>query len=57
MSGLRPYAARWFELLVPREVLTDTLQHLAKTRSVQLEAHSTTSAPLDLPDLHSGLQE
>ncbi|MDH4012782.1 MAG: ATPase [Chromatiales bacterium] len=57
MSGLRPYAARWFELLVPREVLTDTLQQLAKTRSVELEAHSTTSAPLDLPDLHSGLQE
>ncbi len=57
MSGLRPYAAHWFELLVPREVLTDALQHLARTRTVELEAHSTTSAPLDLPDLHSGLQE
>jgi V/A-type H+-transporting ATPase subunit I len=57
MTGLRPYAARWFELLVPREVLTDTLQCLANTRSVELEAHSTTSAPLDLPDLHTGLQD
>ena len=51
------HAARWFELLVPREVLTDTLQQLAKTRSVELEANSTTRTQLDLPDLHSGLQE
>jgi V/A-type H+-transporting ATPase subunit I len=37
---LRPQAARWFELLVPREALSAALTALSRTGAVQLEARS-----------------
>jgi V/A-type H+-transporting ATPase subunit I len=54
---LRPRPARWFELLTPREELTRALDCLAASKAVELEAHSSTRAPMSLPDLHEGLTE
>jgi V/A-type H+/Na+-transporting ATPase subunit I len=54
---LRPAAARWFELLTSREELGAALDCLARTRSVQLQAHSQSGSKLPLQDLRVVLNE
>ncbi len=53
--GLKPDAARWFEVLVPREQLTATLECLATTEAVELQTHSQTEAVIVVPDLDDAL--
>jgi V/A-type H+-transporting ATPase subunit I len=55
--GLRPEAARWFELLTPRAGLTLALETLARTGSIELETHSDSRTRLDLPDLRERMEE
>ena len=57
MMGLRPEAARWFELLTSRADLTLALETLAGTGSVELETHSDSRARLNLPDLRDRMDE
>jgi V/A-type H+-transporting ATPase subunit I len=57
MMGLRPEAARWFELLTSRADLTLALETLAATGSIELETHSDSRARLDLPDLRDRMDE
>ena len=57
MMGLRPEAARWFELLTPRAGLTLALETLARTGSIELETHSDSRARLNLPDLRERMEE
>jgi V/A-type H+/Na+-transporting ATPase subunit I len=54
---LRPVSASWFELLTSREELGATLDCLAVTGSVQLEAYSRSEQRLALPDLRTTLAE
>lgn len=54
---LRTAAANWFELLTAREALVATLDCLAATGSVQLQAHSSAATRLELPDLRATLAE
>ncbi len=53
--GLRPQAARWFELLIPREELTKTLECLADTQAVELQTHSQPEQAVKLPGLDQAL--
>jgi len=55
--GIRPQAARWFELLTPREELTKALECLAETRAVELQTHSQPEHALELPGLPNALAE
>ena len=55
--GIRPQAARWFELLVPREELTKSLECLAETQAVELQTHSQPEQALQLPGLDAALEE
>ena len=55
--GIRPQAARWFELLTPREELTKALECLADTRAVELQTHSQPEHALELPGLPKALDE
>jgi V/A-type H+/Na+-transporting ATPase subunit I len=55
--GIRPQAARWFELLAPREELTKALECLAETRAVELQTHSQPEHALELPGLPNALAE
>ena len=55
--GLRPAAARWFELLTARTDLTLALETLAGTGSIELETHSDSRARLNLPDLRDRMDE
>ena len=55
--GIRPQAARWFELLTPREELTKALECLAQTRAVELQTHSQPEHALELPGLPKALDE
>jgi V/A-type H+/Na+-transporting ATPase subunit I len=55
--GIRPQAARWFELLVPREELTKALECLAETQAVELQTHSQPEQALELPGLDAALEE
>jgi len=57
MMGLRPEAARWFELLTSRDDLTMALETLARTGSIELETHSDSRARLNLPDLRDRMDE
>ena len=54
---LRTAAANWFELLTSREALVATLDCLAATGSVQLQAYSSSAMRLELPDLRTTLAE
>ncbi len=54
--GIRPQAARWFELLVPREELTRALESLAETGAVELQTHSQPEHALELPGLQQVLE-
>jgi V/A-type H+/Na+-transporting ATPase subunit I len=53
--GMRPQAARWFELLTPREELTKALECLAQTGAVELQTHSQPEHALELPGLDKAL--
>jgi V/A-type H+-transporting ATPase subunit I len=53
--SLRPVAAQWFELLTSRDELGATLDCLARTHSVQLQAYSQAESRLPLRDLRSVL--
>ena len=55
--GIRPQAARWFELLTPREELTKALECLAETKAVELQTHSQPEHALELPGLPQALEE
>jgi V/A-type H+-transporting ATPase subunit I len=55
--SLRPHRARWFELLTPREELTQVVEALARTRSVELEIHSERNVPVNLPNLQEHMAE
>lgn len=55
--GIRPQAARWFELLTPREELTKALECLAETQAVELQTHSQPEQALELPGLAQALDE
>jgi V/A-type H+/Na+-transporting ATPase subunit I len=55
--GIRPQAARWFELLTPREELAKALECLADTRAVELQTHSQPAHALELPGLPQALDE
>ena len=55
--GIRPQAARWFELLTPREELTKALECLAETRAVELQTRSQPEHALELPGLPQALAE
>ncbi len=54
---LRSVPTRWFELLTAREDLSAAVETLAQTLAVELEAHSETTAPLAVPDIHLQLEE
>jgi len=54
--GIRPQAARWFELLTPREELTKALECLADTHAVELQTHSQPEHALELPGLQKTLE-
>ena len=54
---LRTAAANWFELLTSREGLVASLDCLAATGSVQLQAYSSSAMRLELPDLRTTLAE
>jgi V/A-type H+-transporting ATPase subunit I len=55
--SLRPHRARWFELLTPREELTQVVEALARTCSVELEIHSERNMPVNLPNLQEHMAE
>jgi V/A-type H+-transporting ATPase subunit I len=55
--SLRPASARWFELLTAREALTQAVETLARTGSVELETHSDTRTRVNLPDLQERMVE
>jgi V/A-type H+-transporting ATPase subunit I len=54
---LRPASASWFELLTSREELGATLDCLAATGAVQLQAYSQSEQRLALPDLRTTLAD
>jgi V/A-type H+-transporting ATPase subunit I len=54
---LRPASASWFELLTSREELGATLDCLAATGAVQLQAYSQSEQRLALPDLRTVLAD
>ena len=55
--SLRPATAQWFELLTSRDELGATLDCLAGTRSVQLQAYSKAESRLPLQELRSVLND
>jgi V/A-type H+-transporting ATPase subunit I len=55
--SLRPGTAQWFELLTTREALGATLDCLACTRVVQLQAYSQSETRLPLEDLRATLDD
>jgi V/A-type H+-transporting ATPase subunit I len=55
--GMRPEAARWFELLTPREQLAKALECLAYTGAVELQIHSEPEQALEIPGLSTALSE
>ncbi|MEJ2515939.1 MAG: V-type ATPase 116kDa subunit family protein [Gammaproteobacteria bacterium] len=54
--GMRPQAARWFELLTPREQLAKALDCLAFTGSVELQVHSQPEEAIEIPGLEGALE-
>jgi V/A-type H+-transporting ATPase subunit I len=55
--GMRPVAATWFEVLMPRAQLTRALRSLAASGAVELQTYSQTTTASHLPDLRRGLEE
>lgn len=54
---MRPADASWFELLTTHDELTDTLEALAHTGTIELELHDHTRMQMDLQDLQLRVQE
>jgi V/A-type H+-transporting ATPase subunit I len=54
---MRPGHTLWFELLVTHDDLTDALEALARTGSIELELLEHTHMRMDLQDLQLRLQE
>jgi V/A-type H+-transporting ATPase subunit I len=54
---MRPRAATWFEVLMPRAQLTRALRSLAASGAVELQTYSQASSEAVLPDLRRGLEE
>ena len=55
--NMRPASTAWFELLTTHEDLTDTLEALAHTGSIQLELHGHAHMQMDVQDLQARLGE
>ena len=55
--GMRPRAAIWFEVLMPRAQLTRALRALAASGAVELQTSSQEATATVLPDLQRGLEE
>lgn len=55
--SMRPEYTLWFELLVTHDDLTDTLEALAHTGSIELELYEQNYMQMDLQDLHLRLQD
>ena len=55
--NMRPVSTAWFELLTTHEDLTDTLEALAHTGSIQLELHGHAHMQMDVQDLQARLGE
>jgi len=55
--SIRPVHTRWFELLTTHDELTDTLEALAHTGTIELELYDPSCLQLDLEDLHLRVQE
>ena len=55
--SMRPAETTWFELLTTHDELTDTLEALAHTGTIELELHDHTRMQMDLQDLQLRLQE
>jgi len=54
---MRPVHTTWFELLTTHDELTDTLEALAHTGTIELELHDHTRMQMDLQDLQLRVQE
>ncbi len=55
--SMRPVETTWFELLTTHDELTDTLEALAHTGTIELELHDHTRMQMDLQDLHLRVQD
>jgi V/A-type H+-transporting ATPase subunit I len=55
--SIRPADATWFELLTTHDELTDTLEALAHTGTIELELHDHTRMQMDLQDLQLRVNE
>lgn len=55
--SMRPAETTWFELLTTHDELTDTLEALAHTGTIELELHDHTRMQMDLQDLQLRVQE
>lgn len=55
--NIRPASTAWFELLTTHDDLTDTLEALAHTGSIELELHDHTHMQMDVQDLQARLRE
>ena len=54
---MRPADTTWFELLTTHDELTDTLEALAHTGTIELELHDHTRMQMDLQDLQLRVNE
>jgi len=55
--SMRPVETTWFELLTTHDELTDTLEALAHTGTIELELHDHTRMQMDLQDLQLRVQD
>jgi V/A-type H+-transporting ATPase subunit I len=55
--SMRPVETAWFELLTTHDELTDTLEALAHTGTIELELPDHTRMQMDLQDLQLRVQE
>lgn len=54
---MRPASTIWFELLTTHDDLTDTLEALAHTGTIELELHASSRTEIDLQDLQVRMHE
>lgn len=55
--NMRPVNTTWFELLTTHDDLTDTVEALARTGTIELELHEHARVEMGLQDLQLRLQE